>query len=101
MEPISRSRDHHSFPDVAFFAGCRKCVDIVEPYHPKKVLRQFGQVQIILSPIPPAHSRRRYSSKQYRLSYNSVDHFWERWRSHILSKEERSVPVTYQWEAID
>jgi len=77
-------------------------MDIVEPYHPERVLRQFDRVQIIppLS-IPPSHCRRGYSAKQYRLSYNSVDYFWERWRNHVLSKEEKSVPVTYQWETID
>ena len=100
--PYQESRDHHPFPDVVFFIGCIKCMDIIELYHPERVLRQFGRVQIIppLS-IPPSHYRRGYNAKQCRLSYNSIDHFWARWRTHVLSEEKRSVPVTYLWKSIN
>ena len=100
--PYQESKDHHPFPGIAFFTGCIKCMDIVEPYHLERVLWQVDRVQIIPPlPIPPSHYRRGYNAKQYRLSYNSVDHFWERWRNYVWSEEEKSMPVTYQWEAID
>lgn len=49
--PYWRVRSHHSLSNITFFSGCLKCGGIIEPYHPERVLRQFGYVQT----IPPPH----------------------------------------------
>ncbi|CAL8994910.1 unnamed protein product [Prunus brigantina] len=46
-EPYKFEREHHPFADVAFYAGMLRCCDVIEPYHPEQVLRQFGRVQTI------------------------------------------------------
>ena len=43
-DPHRSIREGHSILDIAFFSGCLKCMDVVEPYHPKRVLRQFGRI---------------------------------------------------------
>jgi len=95
MEPISRFRDHHPFLDVSFFTGFIKCVVQKECYD------SLVECRLYLLHHPAISCKRGYSSNQYRLSYNSVDHFWERCHSHVLCEKERSVSVTYQWESID
>ncbi|GMP63753.1 hypothetical protein CsSME_00025321 [Camellia sinensis var. sinensis] len=37
-------RDVHPCHPVTFYHGCLKCLEVVEPYHPDRVLRQFGRV---------------------------------------------------------
>ncbi|THG11079.1 hypothetical protein TEA_002610 [Camellia sinensis var. sinensis] len=49
-DPYQYCRQHHPCHEITFYSGCLKCLDVVEPYHPKRVLRQFGRVQT----IPPA-----------------------------------------------
>ena len=44
---IPDSKDRHPLDPICFFSGFIKCIDIVEPYHPERVLRQFGRVQNI------------------------------------------------------
>ncbi|KAK9125000.1 hypothetical protein Scep_013846 [Stephania cephalantha] len=35
---------------MAFYSGTIKYMDVVEPYHPERILRQFGHVQSIPDP---------------------------------------------------
>ena len=46
-EPYMDHRAEHPFPDIAWFSECIKCGLVVEPYHPERVLRQFGYIQTI------------------------------------------------------
>ncbi|XXG80031.1 hypothetical protein AAC387_Pa09g0984 [Persea americana] len=41
-DPYYHQRGDRPFHEVAFSIGCLKCMDIVEPYQPDRVLRQFG-----------------------------------------------------------
>ncbi|XP_028101718.1 protein MAIN-LIKE 1-like [Camellia sinensis] len=41
-DPYHDKRIKYSFFDVAYYSGCLKCMHIIEPYHPDRVLRQFG-----------------------------------------------------------
>ena len=45
-----------------FFTDCLKCIDVVEPYHPKRMLRQLGRVQIIPPPPLAPEKVKRWSS---------------------------------------
>ncbi|RWR73217.1 serine/threonine-protein phosphatase 7 long form isoform X1 [Cinnamomum micranthum f. kanehirae] len=53
QEVVWDSYYHHRgdrpFHEVKFYTGCLKCIDVVEPYHPDRVLRQFGRIQMIPS----------------------------------------------------
>ncbi|XP_028051734.1 protein MAIN-LIKE 1-like [Camellia sinensis] len=49
-DPYISKRDNHPFAEVAYYTGLLKCIDIVEPYHPDRFLRQFGRMQTILPP---------------------------------------------------
>ncbi|XP_028077085.1 protein MAIN-LIKE 1-like [Camellia sinensis] len=42
-DPYHSCRDRHPCNPVTFYHGCLKCLDVVEPYHPNRVLRQFGK----------------------------------------------------------
>ncbi|XP_028051339.1 protein MAIN-LIKE 1-like [Camellia sinensis] len=50
-DPYRDCRKHHPCHEITFYSGCLKCLDVVEPYHPERVLRQFGRVQAI-PPVP-------------------------------------------------
>ncbi|XP_028072408.1 protein MAIN-LIKE 2-like [Camellia sinensis] len=50
-DPYQNCRDVHPCHLVTFYYGCLKCLEVVEPYHPDRVLRQFGRVQTILNPL--------------------------------------------------
>ncbi|KAL7248480.1 hypothetical protein ACSBR2_003250 [Camellia fascicularis] len=38
-DPYHDKRIEHPFSDVAYYSGCLKCMHIIEPYHPDRVLR--------------------------------------------------------------
>ncbi|KAI7981430.1 hypothetical protein LOK49_Contig43G00002, partial [Camellia lanceoleosa] len=58
-DPYRLCRTHHPLHEVAYYTGCLKCFDIVEPYHPNRVLRQFGRVQTIPpAPLSPVRATR-------------------------------------------
>ena len=92
-DPYSRCRDHHPCHEITYYTGCIKCMDIVEPYHPDRVLRQFGRVQSIpLAPLSPMRAVRGSTANQYRVVYQYLDQMWERWQNHVL--RDRGLPVT-------
>ena len=70
-------------------------MDVVEPYHPKRVLRQFGRIQTILhAPLAPTRASRGSTAGSYRIVYVFLDQMWERWEDHLLSQASRSHPIT-------
>ena len=65
-DPYLEHRTAHRFHQVAYYIRCLKCIDIVESYHPDRVLRQFNRVQMILpSPLALKHATRGSSMNQY------------------------------------
>ncbi|KAL7237078.1 hypothetical protein ACSBR1_020199 [Camellia fascicularis] len=73
-DPYHDNRIEHPFFDVAYYSGCLKCMHIVEPYHPDRVLRQFGRVQIIPSPpLALVRASRGSTAKQYIIAYKYLD----------------------------
>ncbi|KAL7246747.1 hypothetical protein ACSBR2_001790 [Camellia fascicularis] len=100
-DPYHDKRIEHPFFDVAYYSGCLKCMHIVEPYHPDRVLRQFGRVQIIPSPLlAPIRASRGSTAKQYIIAYKYLDMIWESWENHLLSEIARSVLVLHPWDCV-
>ncbi|CAB4316508.1 unnamed protein product [Prunus armeniaca] len=66
-----------------------KCCDVVEPYHPEQVLRQFGQVQMI-SPIISAHTITASHANSYNYYLGGM---WDNQENHMLAGVNRSVPM--------
>ena len=74
---------------------------IVEPYHPDRVLRQFGKVQTIPSPLLGlVQASRGSTAKQYIIAYKYLDTIWESWENHLLFETARSVPVLHPWDCV-
>ncbi|XP_028075132.1 protein MAIN-LIKE 1-like [Camellia sinensis] len=93
-DPDRLCRTHHPLHEVAYYTGCLKCFDIVEPYHPNRVLRQFGRVQTIPpEPLSPIRATRGSKPGQYRIMYQYHDTIWAQWENHVLSINACSVPV--------
>ncbi|KAH0972670.1 hypothetical protein GBA52_024826 [Prunus armeniaca] len=66
-----------------------RCCDVIEPYHPERVLRQFGRVQT----IPPRISAPTRTGSRAN-SYNSYfGEMWDNRENHMLGEVNRSVPV--------
>lgn len=72
-------------------------MNVVEPYHPDRVLRQFGRVQNIpAAPIPPVatNARRGTTSTTYtRVRYQFLESIWENWYNHVIAEGRRSIPL--------
>ena len=85
-EPYEDHRAEHPFPDIAWYSGCIKCGQVVEPYHPERVLRQFGYIQTIPPrPFTPPRPDRSSLLVQY----------WERWTDHLLTDHSRGRRCLY------
>ena len=86
-DPYRDIRQHHPFNQVAFYCGCIKSIDVVEPYHPDRILRQFGRVQTIPPPLLiPIRATRGPTANAYHIAYQYFDQVWERWNDHLLSR---------------
>ncbi|RWR88577.1 serine/threonine-protein phosphatase 7 long form [Cinnamomum micranthum f. kanehirae] len=73
-DPYCDVRQHHPFNQVAFYCGCVKCMDVVELYHPDRILRQFGRVQTIPSaPLSPIRAARGPTANAYQIAYQYFD----------------------------
>ncbi|XP_028055711.1 protein MAIN-LIKE 1-like [Camellia sinensis] len=100
-DPYHSCRDQHPCNPVTFCHGCLKCLDVVEPYHPDRVLRQFGKVQTIPdAPLAPSRGARGNISARYTIMYRYLDRIWEVWDNHVLSEQWRSTPVRQSWECV-
>ena len=74
-----RARAQHSLPEIIFFLGCMKCGNIIEPYHPERVLRQFGYVQTIPSLLLSLiEAKWGAGTISYWVIYAFIDDSWNR-----------------------
>ncbi|CAB4283877.1 unnamed protein product [Prunus armeniaca] len=73
-------------PDVAFYSGMLRFCDVIEPYYPERVLRQFGRVQT----IPPRISAPTRTSSRAN-SYNS--YFGEMWEHVPIPRNKLYTPI--------
>ncbi|KAH6807024.1 hypothetical protein C2S51_028132 [Perilla frutescens var. frutescens] len=97
-DPYVRLRDGGERPKVTFYEGCITACDIVEPYLPDRVLRQFGRVQTIPHPpLDPVVFRRGKKPGQYRVVWGMLTSFYEQWESHMLARERRGRVVYPAW----
>ena len=83
---------------IAFYTGTLKYMDVVEPYHPERFLRQLGHVQgIPVDPYRPTEAVR--GPKKYQVKYNFLQENWERWRNHLLAIEDRGEKAQFEFLA--
>ncbi|KAH6785794.1 hypothetical protein C2S51_038249 [Perilla frutescens var. frutescens] len=98
VNPYVRLRDGGERPEVTFYEGCITACDIVEPYLPDRVLRQFGRVQTIPHPpLNPVVFRRGKKPGQYRVEWGMLASFYEQWESHKLARERRGRVAYPAW----
>ena len=71
---------------MSAFQGCISFLDVVEPYMPDRVLRQFGYTQSIPhNPIPPLTVCRSSNIRKYKVKYPRKESNWFAPDGHILS----------------
>ncbi|KAL7177638.1 hypothetical protein ACSBR2_030908 [Camellia fascicularis] len=93
-DPYRDCRQHHPCHEITFCRGYLKCLDVVEPYHSERVLRQFGRIQTIPPvPLDPVRAIRGVTAGRYRI--------WESWDNHVLSARRRSIPVRRPADCVD
>ena len=94
-DPYRQYRGDHPFHEVAFYTGCLKCMDIVEPCHPNRVLGQFNKVQRIPpAPLALMRAMRNSTTNQYQIAYQYLNQIGESWPSHVLSPLNHGAPMT-------
>ncbi|KAL8534877.1 hypothetical protein ACS0TY_010780 [Phlomoides rotata] len=93
-------RETYPFDPVTLFHGCISAGDIVEPYLPERVLRQFGYVQII-PPMPIRFGLKRtnrVSQSQQNLLITLAQHFGL-WDVHTLTDDRLGTPIYCSWDS--
>ncbi|KAK9089142.1 hypothetical protein Scep_028224 [Stephania cephalantha] len=69
-DPYVNLRENGVVQAMAFYSGKIKYMDVVEPYHPERILRQFGHVQSIPDPpYRPLEAHRGPSANKYSVKY--------------------------------
>ena len=69
-------------------------MDVVEHYHPDRVLRQFRRVQTIPPPpLAPIRATWGPIARDYHIEYQYINQVWEGCPNHLLSALNRSQPV--------
>jgi len=97
--PHERHRAQHPLHEIAFFSGCLKCGSVIEPYHPERVLRQFGHVQNIPPPpLSPVEAKRGTVTTTYKIIYDFISDSWIRWDFHLLPAHRRGRRARVPWE---
>ena len=72
--PYTATRAQHPFHQISFFRGCSRALEVIEPYHPHRVLQQFGFVQTITpAPLTPIRASRGSTHGKYMVSYIFLD----------------------------
>ncbi|KAM0958032.1 hypothetical protein ACFX13_023777 [Malus domestica] len=94
-EPYTSRKQAQPFHEITYFTGMLKCFDVVEPYCPERVLRQFGRVQTIpKAPCVLPRSTRATHASVNKLLYEYIDGMWDGWQNHVLHQNNRSSPVS-------
>ncbi|XP_052179873.1 protein MAIN-LIKE 1-like [Diospyros lotus] len=97
--PYRRHRAQHPLHEIAFFSGCLKCGGVIEPYHPERVLRQFGHRQNIPPPpLSPIEAKRGRATTTYKVIYDFINDSWSRWDFHLLPAHRRGGLALVPWE---
>ncbi|XP_028067879.1 protein MAIN-LIKE 1-like [Camellia sinensis] len=77
-DPYQSCRDVQPCQPVTFYHSCLKCLEVVEPYHPNRVLRQFGRVQTIPNPpLGPMRASQEAIAPCYDVIYAYLHIIWE------------------------
>ncbi|RWR93234.1 serine/threonine-protein phosphatase 7 long form isoform X1 [Cinnamomum micranthum f. kanehirae] len=98
-DPYVSVRAQHPLHQISFFCGCLRALDVIEPYHLHRVLRQFGYVQTIPSaPLATIRASRGTTAGKYKVSYAFLDQYWVTWEDHVLSLAHRGRRVSHAWE---
>ncbi|KAK9169113.1 hypothetical protein Syun_001253 [Stephania yunnanensis] len=97
-DPYVNHRDNGAVHTMTFYSGTLKYMDVVEPYHPERILRQFGHVQSIPDPpYRPLEAHRGPSANKYSVKYEFQQDNWERWRNHLLAPEVRGDKAEFEF----
>lgn len=90
-QPLKR---HYPIKEITWFSGCLPCMDIVEAYHPERVVRQMGRVQgIPRPPMVPNVKVRKGDGSYYKVEHTHDHCYLENWRSHLLEEAARGNKV--------
>ncbi|KAK9166518.1 hypothetical protein Scep_001709 [Stephania cephalantha] len=99
-DPYVNHRENGVVHAMVFYSGTLKYMDVVEPYHPEMILRQFGHVQSIPDPpYRPLEAHRGPSALKYSIKYGFQADNWERWRNHLLAPEVRGEKAEFEFLA--
>lgn len=85
-------KNFYKFEEVTWFSGCLPCLDIVESYHPERVVRQMGRVQGIPKDVIKPTIRK---SKACGTSHDHC--LLTDWKSHVLHDDHRGDPIQYRY----
>ncbi|KAK9158588.1 hypothetical protein Scep_005162 [Stephania cephalantha] len=99
-DPYVNYRENGVDHAMAFYSGTLKYMDVVEPYHPERILRRFGHVQSIPDPpYRPLEAHRGPFVNKYSVKYGFQQDNWERWRNHLLAPEVRGDKAEFEFLA--
>ncbi|KAL3652583.1 hypothetical protein CASFOL_002264 [Castilleja foliolosa] len=92
-------RAHFPLSSVTYYHGCISAHDVVEPYNPDRVLRQFGYIQTIpRDPVRAGDIPRGDSRAKVLLS--SLAPYYDMWRGHVLPSEVFIRRAAPPWEFV-
>ena len=98
-DPYASARAQHPLQQISFFCGCLRALDVIELYHPHRVLLQFGYVQTIPPTLlAPIRDTRGTTAGKYKVSYMFLDQYWITWEYHVLSLAHCGHRVQHAWE---
>ncbi|KAL8456512.1 hypothetical protein ACS0TY_034651 [Phlomoides rotata] len=84
--PYANAHEYHPLEEIVFFHGCIRSFNIVEPYHPDRVLRQFNYVQTIpVAPLGSMFTARTKGSKYKLVWAKGLEGYYRMWDNHVLS----------------
>ena len=87
---------------ITAYRGLTRCMDMLEPYHPERVLRQFGRPQHIPPPpIPEQGGHRTKTARDQIVTYHSRYDLWDR-RGEAILADIWSLPIANSpWESVE
>ena len=93
-------RSKEASPDeVVWFSGCLILDEIKEPYHPGRVVRQFGHVQGFHRPsIAPSDESRGSKTKAYKATYLERPDDYQNYKNHVMDPSSQGLPMNVTGE---